>query len=526
MGVIYKITDKIISFILEQKKASSFLSCRKISELVFKKFKINVSKSGVNEIIKQAGLSSKVGRARSRPKGTNLTLKDNKIILDRAGVFILAAAENELGLVDRLIQGLFCEKPSRKMGKIAPGLRTLLYLPLFDLTIDKLSSYDKQGLWEVTGGRVNPASLAKLANDLNARMQSCDKTKLAEKLEIKLAKNLHFGLIDGSIFYIDPQFRALWPSADIPDNLSVSHCFTDSYIKNTILEAKQPIILLSLAKNIGPETANFILSCQGAESKSISRMVIHGLGQELKKIVYIPAVKRNFIFGLFPTQQARLRIKLFPPIKAITAPINAKEYSVQEGEVIFPQLIVSQEIKLRCVLLKEGPGVKQGVLLATNFATQEKSKEDVAALYLRRWLKPWDSFAYIVNGFSQPPQFIYHNYINIMALAIWKAKPLPYRLNELDKILNLARDNLNTYVKQRYLPGECQSWDFLQLKRVLYELAGQRSMERDLISLELSPHADQQDKGALESLYYAAERINESSLMFLGKRLILKVKKA
>lgn len=62
MGVVYKLTDKIIQFIINQKKEDSLLSCRGLVVIVKKKFKITLSKSSINTIWKQAGLSGPVGR--------------------------------------------------------------------------------------------------------------------------------------------------------------------------------------------------------------------------------------------------------------------------------------------------------------------------------------------------------------------------------------------------------------------------------------------------------------------------------
>ena len=66
MGVIYKLKPEIKSFILEIKKAKPILSCRGLVVLIADKFKINISKSSVNTLIKEAGLSLSVGRRRKR----------------------------------------------------------------------------------------------------------------------------------------------------------------------------------------------------------------------------------------------------------------------------------------------------------------------------------------------------------------------------------------------------------------------------------------------------------------------------
>lgn len=69
MGVTYKLQPEVKDFILNQKKCNPTLSCRKISGLILNKFQVNVSKSSINFIIKEAGLSMPVGRRQERKKG-------------------------------------------------------------------------------------------------------------------------------------------------------------------------------------------------------------------------------------------------------------------------------------------------------------------------------------------------------------------------------------------------------------------------------------------------------------------------
>lgn len=62
MGVVHKLQDEVRDFILAEKKALSQISCRKLSDVVFQKFHIVVSKSSISAILKSANLNSPVGR--------------------------------------------------------------------------------------------------------------------------------------------------------------------------------------------------------------------------------------------------------------------------------------------------------------------------------------------------------------------------------------------------------------------------------------------------------------------------------
>ncbi|MFH0763261.1 MAG: hypothetical protein V1925_05180 [Candidatus Omnitrophota bacterium] len=62
MGAIYKLKAEIKDFIIEQKKTKPALSCRGIVSLVEGQYQIKLSKSSINAIIKESGLSMPVGR--------------------------------------------------------------------------------------------------------------------------------------------------------------------------------------------------------------------------------------------------------------------------------------------------------------------------------------------------------------------------------------------------------------------------------------------------------------------------------
>ena len=62
MGVVYKLSSEVRDYILEQKQGNSAISCRQLVDLVSERFQIELSKSSINAIMKDAGLSMPVGR--------------------------------------------------------------------------------------------------------------------------------------------------------------------------------------------------------------------------------------------------------------------------------------------------------------------------------------------------------------------------------------------------------------------------------------------------------------------------------
>ena len=80
MGVIHKFNEEVVQFIIEQKKSNPKLSCRKLAEAASATFQVKLSKSSVNTILKNAGLSSSVGRRSSgaAPKQKKFKIPEQK----------------------------------------------------------------------------------------------------------------------------------------------------------------------------------------------------------------------------------------------------------------------------------------------------------------------------------------------------------------------------------------------------------------------------------------------------------------
>ena len=85
MGVVYKLNPDVIDSIITQKIDSPQISCRQLASLISNKYQMHVSKSSVNAVLKNAQLSSCVGRRSTIikkesfhiPQETKLNLKKN-----------------------------------------------------------------------------------------------------------------------------------------------------------------------------------------------------------------------------------------------------------------------------------------------------------------------------------------------------------------------------------------------------------------------------------------------------------------
>ncbi len=67
MGVIHKLKQEVVQFIVQKKKDLPQVSCRKMADFVHTAFELNLSKSAINNILQRSTLSSPVGRRPQDP---------------------------------------------------------------------------------------------------------------------------------------------------------------------------------------------------------------------------------------------------------------------------------------------------------------------------------------------------------------------------------------------------------------------------------------------------------------------------
>jgi len=150
----YKLKGEIRQFIIDQKKANSTLSCRKLVFLIKEQFQINLSKSLINNVIKQNNLSSPVGRRRKRelkkPKFFPKIRREERPV-ENGGFFFLKIADFKLSLTSNLAENLSVYLPTlAKEKELGDIIETSIFMPLFK---------NKEDLWLFTGKETSPEVL-------------------------------------------------------------------------------------------------------------------------------------------------------------------------------------------------------------------------------------------------------------------------------------------------------------------------------------------------------------------------------
>lgn len=79
MGVVHKLKEEVVSFIIAQKTSNPSVSVRRLASLTSEQFQIKVSKSSVSAVLKNSALSSSVGRrSGARLRTEKFSIPSNK----------------------------------------------------------------------------------------------------------------------------------------------------------------------------------------------------------------------------------------------------------------------------------------------------------------------------------------------------------------------------------------------------------------------------------------------------------------
>jgi hypothetical protein len=335
MGVIFKLKPEIRDFIIEQKKASPDLSCRKLTCLVEEKFQLKVSKSSINSVFKQLGLSMPVGR---RPNPEKEVKPERLLLAVKSAAIALFGPPQEK-----------CADLVPDSSKISQEL-----LPLVELN------------------NVSP-NMAPASTD----------TVVCLKIDFS----------DGKSAYLDCRGYTIWSSTNLPNGLYLTLCELTSYI-NRHFEAGDPLVLFTAPGNdvISEEFINFILAME-TRQKSIEKIVLLGEeSQELSVVAVKQGVSRQLIFAMWPWQFVRQRkvIKIgeFKPLILQSGDPN---YYIADTEIELSQDNAAHVLRLSGCALKTSLSEKIRMVILTNLISSSFKIEDLASAYLTAWPTPFDT---------------------------------------------------------------------------------------------------------------------------------------
>ncbi|HOY09668.1 MAG TPA: helix-turn-helix domain-containing protein [Candidatus Omnitrophota bacterium] len=562
MGVVYKLTQSVIDFILAEKAASPTLSCRKLAELVYKNFSIRLSKSSISAVLKEAHLNSPVGRrtlpgsscppqlTRKKPKKVLInkiafqpypqevfdvkagisdlsslpdeTKKAFQVVPD-IGYMFIKAAEWEL-FRESFLAEIFSERFSffDKI-QINSLVEKLLYMEIFEkndasegLWKEGLSQNDKrifnvEGLWSELSGMDNWAeTVMKFVVNLQYYM-----TKVSfVQLKLENGKNL----------FLDAEVSSVWTNdSDLPFFNTVNQ--STKAISDEIINNVQPVTfcfcpILNIKENLSQKVycaQQFLDLCATFDNKEGKRILqISMLDSEMNEIACfgsIPPKKRYFITCLWPWQP-----EFHPLLRAIRANRLEKfmdpffETCVYFFET-FTTLPVDDDFQprlgLRVFPLKENRMSSPFGIILTNAPNDLYPASKILERYCRRWPNFQRGFNYSVGKIkAKDSQFLLFQGNN-------------FNINKNINIKKIFADFLAHYAWHTYFSSGKKSLIPVHLKDIILPLSGTITVHPESRQILLMPSSDY---ACLEELNSAVTRINERNIVdFYGKRLMMKI---
>lgn len=296
MGFIYKVTDDIVQFILDQKKTAPQLSCRQLVDLIKTNFQRDVSKSSVHEVLKQAHITSPRGRKS----------KERFQIPAEKKLAVLIKTQRPPDPPQQTVESPAIEAPLKL---IADPVAVLEEAPV--IVEEKIPTPPAliEGPMEVNCGNIflraafadlfpRPWRNVKNFEDL----KQVDAAELAKEMQYRnlMVATFEVTLEDGCVFYIDPRFQSLKPNQEL---LPATVCplekaimeMADHLLNNTkAIEIKEFI-----DSSLSAALYDFCTAMEGREGKNIVKIALLGLkGFALAEFTSIPRKKRQFVVGL------------------------------------------------------------------------------------------------------------------------------------------------------------------------------------------------------------------------------------
>ncbi len=499
MGVIHKLRPEIRDFIIKQKEANSGLSCRKLSALINEKFQMKVSKSHVNAVIKEGGLSSKVGR---KPKA-----KRGIVESDGLGSYMLKCADAIIGGAKNITE-LMTKYLSEK-SDISSLLEALIYQPLFGEEINPESA-----LWKLTGKQLrNKEVLSSYLKKLQPLTILND--TVLQTLNYLLEEVLFLRIVfsDNSSFSLDGQLRTLWSSPNIPYDFSITPYYIKSYMTNFAKKEEQALVILSAPGYdlFPPNWLDFLVKCKSQDKKIIEIGLMGINAKEKEKVTFSQPRNCNIIFGLWPWQYGNYRqLESATLAKPFHFPAKKQDFYIADAQVKLSQHYINQSVTLRGIILRKSRDAAPEIFILTTIPQEKASAEDITMAYLNHWPNLQDGF----KDYSRKIELFTYQVSSHQTFPKEKIFAPAANLG-LKASLGAYLEALDTYVRWYFLPPEYKKLDLSTTKDRFYGLRAQIRKKPGLYNVTF---IQPKDYPYAKDLSYAIDRMNEREIIFEDNR--------
>ena len=520
MSRISKITQDVRNYVLSRKRKNSNISCRTISGEAGNKFKITISKSSVNSIIKGARLSSPVGRNVAkiyRPCGE----------ADGAGYAFLLGANYLLG---------FSRILATTLRKLAPSMRMkwdtleaiseawIMARAVYNVPLSKIEDYNKSDLWFITGRKANKGLLKQYVDTI--KVTQLIGSQLVSEISHVL-QDVHYlkiYLADNTFYMLDGQLKSVWRDAKIPIDFCTTIDIANSYINNKIFGSEPFVVFNAFPETmLGEEISDFIFSIDGSSSNKRIRKIelISPQGVIIKEVSFVVPGRRNFIIGIWPWQykpiadleKRQTASKIF--IEAI-----GQEFYFSEDRVRFVQHAQNIDVMLRLIVIKSAKDGPSKLCIFTNLNPESWNAALIVERYLRNFpdvvvghklfLRAAKTPAYLEDFISSEKMLANANKIN--------------ETNDQDAWFLILVEILNDFVKRSFFPAACASWSLLKMRELFYKQRGiiKRDMAEDILFNLFNTNMLEEK----ELISFASAKFNEANISDSSGRQLRVIQKS
>ncbi|MBM3246499.1 MAG: hypothetical protein FJZ13_04145 [Candidatus Omnitrophica bacterium] len=530
MGITHKLNPEIKSWILEKKRDNPRLSCRGLASLAEENFKVKVSKSSINWLFKEAGLSLPVGRRQEKikPAAPAVTAQpvlelpvvtpqvslpmptpsptpveaptqiqpelplETPIPIFSSGIILLKAMDYLIGGT-YYIQETIKRRQRLSDKNLLDKIEYLLYAPLLEMPQEPANAYLK----ELEGAEP-------IARDILRALYGI----LTEVRHLKIVFS------EGDTAYLDAQMHTLWSVPNIPFDFINSIYNAKDYINKTFYK-NSPLVLF-MAPGYDTPTAeffNFILGLEG-RAKKITDLVLCGNKLEEIERFYLER-NRNcpLIFGMWPWQFTEYRrVKKIGEFKPFSLRTQARDFYIAEIELELSASDKSQSVSLYGCTLKTNLAEKIRLVILSNMPAGTTTPECLAKAYLSRW----PNLEETLQDFNRKVELFTYTADSQPSFLLESLK-LKQTASELRQLLDNYLGLLDLYMKRFFLPPAYEKKDFSILKEEFYALKADFRPQEEYGLITFHPT---QGFTHLKALEYACRRLNEREITLSdGKRL-------
>jgi len=517
MGYIYKLLPEIESYILKRKKLSIELSCREIAKEASEKFKLKISKSSVNNVLKKEGLSSAVGR---RPKRAVSIEKP----LEHGGSFLFKAIDIYLGISSIAAKVLLEIMPKRsKLNLIDVELiirNFILYYSLFNVNDDISYIYRNIELWSLIGKRPNKSTYKIVAEMLGNSQLFLERMTIELKNYFKPISGYRFSLSDQSGFLVDGQKIAIRKESNRSVDLNVTYYNSSTYI-SYFTTKNEPFLIFSIPDTNLDSQEFFNLIC-GFNSddgmRKLNTIDIVGTNNEIieRKFVY-EAKKHFFLAGVWPWQirdiyefERKVATERF-----IVPQLNVNLY-YQVEEIVFIQPVTLQRVILTGILFRSSPsGVVKMVILSNIKKENIHKYMKIDKLY--NWIEAEQKYAFFSNLEKQNQRReTFFDWFSKESMTGEADKSFQSTVKRLSEIIA-------KFFQYEILPFESAHWDYLKIKEIVLRQQAEVSYGDGIIVHKLSYNNKLSKKEIFETI---CQKLNNLSIQDGNKIMYFHVKES